>query len=88
MNVPEYQRERVTQKNARAPAVIKRAQALISNDPEQSLQKLASIFDVSEPIIRRIVEENLRYKSYTLKMFSVRLPGQAELYAVICYCVL
>ena len=55
------------ERTARSPA-IERAQVLISDDPGQSLQKLASIIDVSEPTVRRIVEDDLRYKSYTLKM--------------------
>ena len=45
-----------------------RAQALISADPGQSLRKLASIVDVNEPTMRRIAEENFRYKLYTLKI--------------------
>jgi len=53
-------------RTARITAVIERVQALISNDPGQSLQKLASI--VNEPIMR--IAENFRYKSYTLKMLS------------------
>jgi len=50
-----------------SPAVVERAQALISNDPRQSLRKL-SIVGVSEPTMRRIAEEDLRYKLYTLKI--------------------
>ena len=42
--------------------------SLISDDPEQSLQKLASIVDISKPTMRRIAKENLRFKSYTLKI--------------------
>ena len=43
--------EWVTRKNAPwgPPAVVGKVQALISNDPGQSLRKLASIVDVSEP---------------------------------------
>jgi len=52
---------------ARTPAVIERAQALILDDPEQSLQKLASNVGVSEPTMQ-IVKEDLRYKWYTLKI--------------------
>jgi len=53
-------------RTTRTPAVVERAQALISDDPGQSLRKLASI--VGEPTMPRIVEENFRYKSYTLKI--------------------
>jgi len=53
---------------ARTPAIVERVQALISDDPGQLLQKLALIVGVSEPTMRRIAEEDLRYKSYTLKI--------------------
>jgi len=43
---------------ARIPAVVERAQTLISDNP-QSLRKLASIVDISEPTMYRIAEENL-----------------------------
>ena len=56
------------ERTARTPAVVERAQALISDDLGQSLRKLTSIVGVSEPTMRRIAEENLRYKSYTLKI--------------------
>jgi len=54
--VPIRQRGRVTRKNAlRGPLqVVERIQALISEDPGQSLRKLASIVSVSEPIMCRI----------------------------------
>jgi len=56
------------ERTARIPAVIERTQTLISEDPGQSLRKLASIVGISEPTIHRIAEEDLRYKSYTLKI--------------------
>jgi len=37
-------------------AVVERAQALISDDPEQSLRKLASIVGVSEPTMRELLK--------------------------------
>jgi len=55
-------------------AVVKKTQALISEDPGQSLQKLASIVDVSEPTIRRIAEEDLRYKSMVHTSHLVQKP--------------
>jgi len=36
---------------------------LILNDSGQALQKLASIVGISDPTMRRIAEEDLRYKS-------------------------
>jgi len=35
---------------------------LILNDSGQALQKLASIVGISDPTMRRIAEEDLRYK--------------------------
>ena len=46
------------ERTARIPAVVERAQTLISDDPRQSLRKLASIVGVSEPTMRRIAEED------------------------------
>ncbi|XP_011858762.1 PREDICTED: uncharacterized protein LOC105556290 [Vollenhovia emeryi] len=59
------------ERSARIPAVVERAQALILEGPGQSLRKLASIVGVSEPTMRRIAEEDLRYKSYTLKIRQI-----------------
>jgi len=60
-----YSKERIAR-----IAVVEKAQALISDDSEQSLRKLAAIvaIDVSESTMHRIAEEDLRYKSYTLKI--------------------
>jgi len=72
-----YSKERT----ATTPAVIERVQALISDIPGQSLRKLASIVGVSEPTMRRIAED-LRYKSYTLKirqMFSKAANASAPI---------
>ena len=57
-----------SESHSKTPAVVEKVQALISDDLEQSLQKLASIVGVSEPTMCRITEEDLRYKSYTLKI--------------------
>jgi len=59
------------ERTARIPTVIERTQALISEDPRQSLWKLASIVGVSESTVHRIAEEDLRYKSYTLKIRQI-----------------
>ncbi|KYM88774.1 Potassium/sodium hyperpolarization-activated cyclic nucleotide-gated channel 2 [Atta colombica] len=58
-----YSKERT----ARIPAVVERTQALISDNSKQSLQKI-SIDCWCKSTMRRITEENLRYKSYTLKI--------------------
>jgi len=52
------------ERTARIPAVVERAQALISDDPKQSLRKLALIVSVTEPTMCRIAKEDLRYKSH------------------------
>jgi len=69
MKVPLCQRGRVTRKNTRIP-VVERAQALISDDPGQSLRKLALIANVRKQqcVEGGVAEKNLRYKSYTLKI--------------------
>ena len=51
----------------RTLAVVEKAQALISDDPEQSLRKLTSIVGVRANM-RQIAEKDLRYKPYTLKI--------------------
>jgi len=43
------------ERTARIPAVVERTQALISEDPGQSLQKLASIVGISEPTCIKFV---------------------------------
>ena len=79
-----YSKERT----AMTSAVIERVQALISDIPGQSLRKLASIVGVSEPTMRRIAEEDLRYKSYTLKIQQMLSEAaKTSRVAVICYCV-
>lgn len=50
-----------------SPEKVQRAQELIFKDPGQSIRKLSSDIGVSEKKIR-IGEENLRYKSYTIKV--------------------
>jgi len=55
------------------PAVVERAQALISDDPGQSLRKLASIVGVSELTMRQIVKENLWY---TLNTFVQQMLSE------------
>ncbi|KYQ50144.1 hypothetical protein ALC60_10777, partial [Trachymyrmex zeteki] len=52
----------------RTPDIIQRAQELIFEDPGQSIRKLSSVVGVSEKTMHRIVEEDLRYKSYTIKV--------------------
>lgn len=52
----------------RTPDIVHRAQELIFEDPGQSIRKLSSVLDVSEKTMRRIVAEDLRYKSYTIKV--------------------
>ena len=55
-------------KSARTPEVVQRVQELIAEDPGQSFRKLATIVGTSEATMRRIVEEDLRYKSYVIRV--------------------
>jgi len=81
MKVSVRQRKSHSKKRtARTAAVIERTQAL-SEDPGQSLRKLASIVGVSEPTMRRIAAEDLRYKEYIKDRSFPRLPGPSELLA-------
>ncbi|XP_011707025.1 PREDICTED: uncharacterized protein LOC105462195 [Wasmannia auropunctata] len=59
-----HSKERVV----RTPDIIQRAQELIFEDSGQSIRKLSSVVGVSEKTMRRIVEEDLRYNSYTIKV--------------------
>ncbi|XP_032682253.1 uncharacterized protein LOC116849323 isoform X2 [Odontomachus brunneus] len=56
------------EKSVRTPAIIERAQELISEDPGLSLTKLAKTLGVSDTTMRRIAEEDLRFKSYVIKV--------------------
>uniref|UniRef100_A0A1B0GM51 Uncharacterized protein n=1 Tax=Phlebotomus papatasi TaxID=29031 RepID=A0A1B0GM51_PHLPP len=47
--------------------MIQHAQAMICEDPRLSIRKMVSILEVSDHMMRNIVEEDLCYKSYTLK---------------------
>lgn len=59
-----HSKERVV----RTPEVIQRVQELIFEDPGQSIRKIASLVGISETTMRQIVQEDLRYKSYTIKV--------------------
>ena len=57
-----------SRKNVRIPAVVKKGSSADFQGNHCDYRKLASIVNVSEPTIRRIAEQDLRYKSYTLKI--------------------
>ncbi|XP_072764892.1 uncharacterized protein [Anoplolepis gracilipes] len=56
------------EKSVRTPEIIAKAQQHILEDPGQSLTKIARTLDVSDTTMRRIAEEDLRYKSYVIKV--------------------
>jgi len=56
------------EKSVRTPAINERTQELISEDPELSLTKLTRTLNVSNTTMRRIAEEDLRFKSYVIKV--------------------
>jgi len=47
------------EKSVKTPAIIERAQELISEDPGLSLTKLAKTLDVSDTTMLRVAEEEL-----------------------------
>lgn len=61
----------VREKTTRTPELVRKAQDLISEDPGTSLAKLAAVLGVSDTTVRRIVQEDLRYKSYVLKVRQI-----------------
>ncbi len=48
--------------NAHSKDLVERVQELISEDPGQSMRKLVEDPEVGEFLIRKIVEEDIRYK--------------------------
>jgi len=56
------------EKSIKTPAIIEKAQELISEDPGLSLMKLAKTLSVSDIIMRRIAKEDLCFKSYVIKV--------------------
>ncbi|XP_011863807.1 PREDICTED: uncharacterized protein LOC105559817 [Vollenhovia emeryi] len=73
----------VREKSTRTPELIRRVQDMILEDPGISLRKLASVLRVSETIVRRIVQEDLRYTSYVLKVRQM-LSEAAKLKRLAC----
>ncbi|XP_076279399.1 uncharacterized protein LOC143208672 [Lasioglossum baleicum] len=81
-----HSKERVV----RTSNIIERVQELIFQDPGQSIRKLSSVVGISEKTMRRIIEEDLRYKSYTIKvrqMLSDAARAKRVKRAVTCSCV-
>lgn len=56
------------EKSVRTPTIIEKAQELILEDPGLSLTTLAKTLRVSDTTMRRIAEEDLRFKSYVIKI--------------------
>lgn len=55
-------------KTAKLPAVVQKAQELISEDSRTLFRKLVTILEVSDATMRRIAEKDLRYTSYVIKV--------------------
>jgi hypothetical protein len=53
--------------DAHSMDLVERVQELINEDPGRSMRKLAEDLEVSEYLIRKIVKEDIRYKSYSLR---------------------
>jgi len=57
--------EKLLRRTAKASTIIERVEALISDDSDQSLRKLALlVIMVSESTMCRIVKKDLRHKSH------------------------
>jgi len=61
-------RGKAKEKLIRTPTIIERVQKLISEDPRLSLTKLVKILGMSDTKMRQISEEDLRFKSYVIKV--------------------
>ena len=53
--------------DAHSQEMVDRVQELINEDPGRSMRKIAEDLEVSEFLIRHIVKEDIRYKSYSLR---------------------
>jgi hypothetical protein len=47
--------------------LMDRVQEAINDDPGRSMRQLAEELEVSERLIRKIVKEDIRYRSYSLR---------------------
>lgn len=53
--------------DAHTVEIVERVQEMINNDPGQSMRKMAADLGVSEWLIRKIVKQDIRYRSYSLR---------------------
>ena len=53
--------------DAHGPEIVAQVQELISDDPGRSMRKIATDLGVSDFLIRKIVKEDIRYRSYCLR---------------------
>ena len=53
--------------DAHGNEMVARVQELVDTDPSQSMRSMARELDVSATLVRKIVKEDLRYKSYGLR---------------------
>jgi len=60
--------EELSKENIKIPSIIERAQEFISEDLGLSLMKLVKTLSVSDTTMHRIAEEDLRFKSYVIKV--------------------
>ncbi len=47
--------------------IVEKVQEAINEDPGQSMRKLAEELEVSEWLIRKIVKDDIYYRSYNLR---------------------
>ena len=65
-------------------AFLEQLKMQIDDDPSVSMRKLAQQLNVSEATIRKAVHEDLRYKSYSLKVHQLLTAPQKDKRLVRC----
>ncbi len=61
-------KKHVRERLVRSSDMIERLQAMVQEDPGMSMRKMAAILQVNESTVRKLVHEDLRHKSYVLKI--------------------
>ncbi|EFN60862.1 hypothetical protein EAG_00186, partial [Camponotus floridanus] len=51
----------------RTPQFVQQVQGIIDEDPSKSIRAISKDLQVSECTIRRIIHEDIRYKSYVMR---------------------
>ena len=66
---PEGAKPHKRRSNAHNHKIVARVQELVNTDPSKLMRAMARELEVSATLVRKIVNEDLRYKSYGLRKF-------------------